>query len=335
MYIFRMSFLDCTARLSLPAILLLLLTALVTSTLDTLDGVAVDSTGMWLHLPAMLLSAVAIAAVLDGWPLFGRDRQGAALLERLPTGPLDGCGSASAGGIAALGLFLGAAGALFGAWTSDRTQVERRITLDADGQRALARAGDELRLLLSEPTEIRAVKLRPRAFYPPGGVFEPVALEVALDGEVITGEPRAVLGLGQPLDLRFTPRVVSEIVLRSIGDAGPRLTLPDGSAVVFRTGRGSAVVNAILASLSYLYPAGLALLLACLLRRHVMLGVAIVLALAALLLATLTGFTPNGDAVHSYARGLWILDQGTLGVGFPSLSGTVVVMLLAVWVGRR
>ena len=102
--IYRACFGECLGRLVWPTVVLAALTAWIATDLGGSGDPRIDATATWLHLPAMLLSALTVGAVLDAWPLFSRDRPGAALLERLPNGLLDGCAVASLGGLTALGL---------------------------------------------------------------------------------------------------------------------------------------------------------------------------------------------------------------------------------------
>ena len=77
-------------------------------------GLEADRTAaLWLHAPAFLLTAAALATAVDVWPLFARGRSGAEVVDRIQPGIISGCGMASAGALAALALWLSAVGAVF------------------------------------------------------------------------------------------------------------------------------------------------------------------------------------------------------------------------------
>lgn len=334
MTIFARCFRECLLRLAMPTVVCTALAIWIARSLDELGAPDIEASSAWLHLPGLVLSAVALAAVTAAWPAFGRRRTGSAFVVRLRTGPLDGCGAAAFAAWCALAIALAAAGAAFDRLApSAHDGVERRLEARLEATAELVRPGDRVRATLAGNPTLGALRLSPRARYSVDGDYAPVDVDVFVDDETAAIARTTLRGLGESTTLRVAPRQVRSITLQRVSAPGPALRFGSVGVVGIGDTPLPRTWNAVLACASYLLPAAIALSIACAGRARLGLLVLALSTGAVLLTATASGMTPPLDAIRTYAHGAWLPDAGLGAACFWSLSSALAVMLCSVWTG--
>lgn len=335
------AFAECLRRLRWTLPLAALLAAAVVYGWPSLSGMGSDAQGtasLALHVPAFLVTAGTLTAVLEAWPLFARGRPGADYLVRLAPGPLGGCAAASAGALAALSLGLAAAGALFAGLliVSGFTPppLYTHYALSAE-QTFLDAENPELHVTGPGDAILAAIELWPRSVVRRGGAFETTAVQVLADGEAIHDGWLELGGQLEPYRLSFDPRPIRRLVIRRAEGPSPPLLFGDDALHAVGATSQSWVLGCVLGALSYLFPAALALALACLARQRLALPIVVVAVLAVLATSTLTDLMPNAGAVTDLSRGRWFPGEKLLRQIAPSLSAATVVIMIAMATGRR
>lgn len=291
-------------------------------------------TGAWLHLPALLLVATGLAAALDSWPLFSRERPGHSWLQRIENHPTHGCVAAALGSATALGLGLAAVGSLF---------VFALVMADAAPQPLSARISFEARstrnfLAVTQPvltfdskrnTAVERLVIRPVL----AGLPTAVKLTVYADGKAL--HQGVLTNLGERIELILAPPRPLEVVeLRLQAGSGGALYIPAEGLEGLAPSGIPTWINGLLASLSYLLPAALGFAIMVLGHHRLALPVNFGAGLSVMLVATLTEFTPNSQAISAFARGRWL---GTEDLGAPILLTSAVTagMLASAWLLGR
>lgn len=297
-----------------PLVLGLALALIATRASGDQPDMGPDARGLamlWLHLPGVIVALSAVVATLEAWPLFGRERDGRPLLQRLQRTPLEGCGTAAVGGSVAAALLLGAAGATFAlaapgvsglapprAWT--RAATLEPTVLDARTGRVRLRADG----VVSD-----AVRLNPLVAATRGGTLVPVELSVAIDGERLEA-PCTVSGNGEQVVLPFAgPRAVHDVEITRTSDATLTVLFTAGSVELRSAQAHSLVANLTMAVACYAVPALLALLAAAALRRGLGQPALTTFALATFAIVALIELAPEGQALSACARGRWLPNE--------------------------
>ncbi|MHC5064139.1 MAG: hypothetical protein ACYTG5_09210 [Planctomycetota bacterium] len=320
MILFTRNFLDCARRLAWPVLILCGFTwAVLASRSDTsaAEPALGSQMGLWMHLPALIICATAFAAALETWPLLSKNQVGRKQLGRLQVGPLQGCGAAISGAILALASALIVIGLCFellassrqGATAARAVSVAQAKQADLSAAAALDRRIPAMKTLgftLQDDWEIFGLDLRPQAALLEPERYEPANIQVFGDGELLNGEPLLVSSSGELISLRFSPRRLRSMEIRALDFGDFRVSFPNGSIRALSAQEYSSWLNGLLAALSYLFPASLALGAICLLGRDCSKPVCLGLAAAILIASTLAELTPNSAALQAYSRGLWI-----------------------------
>jgi len=342
---------DCLRRLIWPILLICPLTWLTLARQPKIEGSSAEmatAMGLWLHLPAMLLTAAAIAAILESWPLLSRGRPGAKHLERLPIGPLRGCGVAITAALLSLACGLIIIALCFD-WVMQREgrdQSARAIAaaIPAEPDRAQnefldARmpAQSTLHFLLPDGLRVDSLQLRPQAVYLGSGEFEPTVIQVYADEQVLSLEPLSISGANEVLNLDFPSRQVQSLEIRALQYGSFQVSFPAGSIVSRSAREFPSWLNCMIAALSYLFPAALSLAVLCLVGRGTSYALSLALALVILLASSLAGLTPHSAALEAYSRSQWI-PSASLGstslVSMASLAGLLLIAIPARLGGR-
>ncbi|MHC4513944.1 MAG: hypothetical protein ACYTGW_07700 [Planctomycetota bacterium] len=291
--------------------------------------------GLWLHLPAFLLSATCLGAALEAWPLYSRERAGHGLLLRLQKGPLSGCGAAALGTLAALAVSLLLGGAIFQAMLNSfdlaHKSVHARIRFTTD-QPHLDERRPHVTLSTSEHLSIESLRLRPSGYVTSADI-RPAQIRVLGDGKALHGGWLTLIGgeLHIPLE---PPRSIRELSIQRHPDSSLLLVFHRETVWGRSTQTYGELANCLLAVLSYLLPAALALAVMAVGHRHLGLPVGFGAGLATLSLSTLVDLTPNGAAVRAFARGRWLPTEGLSTAVAASLGAVGLILLLAYLVGK-
>lgn len=291
--------------------------------------------GLWLHLPAFLLSATSLGAALEAWPLYSRGRAGEDLLLRLQTGPLKGCGAAALGTLAALAVCLLVAGVSF-QWMLHRfdpvrQQVHARIAFDTD-ERVMDDRHPRVTLRSTRHLAIRSLRLKP-AGYLGSDEIRPARIRILGDGTDLRGGWLSAIGGEMNIDLD-PPRPVRQLCIERDPDSSLILVFLPGAVWGCSDRTYGGIANCLLAILSYLLPTALALAVMAVGHRHLALPIGLAAGLATLGLSTLVELTPNNQAVRAFARGWWVLAEDLSGPVVRSLAGIGLVLLLACLAGK-
>ncbi len=299
---------------------------------------------LWMHLPCVVLTVIAVVITLDAWPLFGRDRSGRPLLRRLTRTALDGCGMATLGGVVGAALLLAGAGAAFAfvlrwvddfeaprAWTR-ATAASNGARLDAATPRIDLRAPDGV---------VDAVRLNPLALFLPGHSLAPVELTLTIDGDTLA-KPCIVHGNGEQLVVLLpVARVVRALSIAR--NAAPALALifPPGSIELRDAQPRSRLVNLALAAACYSFAVLLVLLAACTLRAVLSFGALTTFALATIGIVALADLTPANAALTACSRARFVLAEPLAWRPTTWLAGALLtaallpVLVTNRWRGRR
>ncbi len=291
--------------------------------------------GLWLHLPAFLLSATCLVAALEAWPLYSRGRTGHDLLWRLEKGPLSGCGAAALGTLAALAVSLLLGGAIFQgmAHSFDLTHqsVHARIRFTTD-QPVLDQQRSKVVLSTPNSLSIKWLRLKPSG-YLGAGPIRSARIHVVGDGRDLH-EGWLTLAGGEVHILLDPPRSVRQLSIERHPDSSLLLVFDGGTVLGYSTRTYGGLANCLLAILSYLLPTALALAVMAVGHRHLGLPVEFAAGLTTLSLSTLVGLTPNAAAVRAFARGHWLPAEDLSPTVIGSLGAIGLVLLLAYLIGK-
>lgn len=334
----------CLRMTSGPFLVICLLAWAAVRAQPTMTGIGegmASTSALWLHLPAILLAAIAIAAPLESWPLLSRDRPGNKQLRRLQVGPLQGCGMVAVASLLVLALTLSAAAVLFH-WQMQNLghsravhAISSAIASPEDQELALGPNQRSLRFSLEMDFIAGSLELRPLALLSARGSYRRTGIQILADGQILNQVPLQVEGSAELLSLNFAPRKLRDLEIR-IADLGDiQVKFLPGSILAISAESYPSILNCLLAALSYLFPASLALASLCLLRTALSLPMALALALVVLLTCTLGGFTPNGLAIGAYSRGLWIPSAGLSRSSLASLAMLGGLLLAAALIPGR
>ncbi len=342
--LFAQTISDCLARLFWPVIILCPLSwAVLASRPEPRDAsdLVGSSMGLWLHLPALLLSAAGIAAVLESWPLLSKEQPGSKHLRRLRIGPLQGCGLASIAGIIAMaaGLIVMALCFDLVARSEGKSEAARPIVraLPADADLDIPPALDRrqparrsLSFSVHSTWESEGLDLRPHALLLERDSYSAMHVQVIGDGKVLNREPILISNSDELISLRFPSRPLRSLEIRALDFGDFRVSFPAGTVCSLSTEQHHSRINCILAALSYLLPAALSLAAICLLGRDCSKAVSLALALTVLVACTLADLTPNAAALQAYGRGEWIPSSGLGEESLLSLALIVTLLLIAI-----
>lgn len=291
--------------------------------------------GLWLHLPAFLLSATCLGAALEAWPLYSRGRSGEGLLLRLERGPLSGCGVAALGTLTALGISLAVMGVLFEGLLNSfdlvHQPVHARIGFVAD-RRVLDDEQAKVTLAATSDLPIKKLDLRP-AGHVGGEGIGPARLQIRGDGTALHAGWLEAMGGEMIVDVD-PPRFMKEVSVERHPDSRLMLVFGPGSVWGQSDRTFGGLANCLLAILSYLVPTALALAVMALGHRYLALPVGFAAGLATLGLATLVELAPNAAAVRAFARGQWIPAEGLSPAALGCVAGAALVLLLAYPIGK-
>ncbi len=335
-----LSFRASARGLVVPLIGALLLCALCLQLVPFQTDTGVDrAAGQWLHLPGLLLVAAVLGAALEGWPLFSRARPGFTWILRVENRPLHGCLAAALGSMAALAVALTLAGLSFATLLIvldvDQGDARRRTSVQLRQQRPyLDNKQDTLVFLTGDADPVGSIRLRPDAFLS-GRDFRVAKIEVRVDGEKLHEGWLDNAGDTVKFDL-VPPRRVREIEIRRKPGPGLLLRVTSDRLEVESSEPRSAVINCILALLSYLIPVSLALAVMIVGHAHLAMPVNFTAGLVACLLATLLELAPTNAAITTFARGRWLPGEGLAADGLPVVAGAVALTALTAlghWLG--
>ena len=131
-------------------------------------------------------------------------------------------------------------------------------------------------------------------------------VRVLADGEPL--HAGWIANAGEVIELVLkTPRPIRDLVIERQPGAGLVLRLHADRVEVVSDADGSGIVNCVLALLSYVTAAILALSVMILGHAHLALPVNLAAGLVVCLLATLLELTPSAAAITAFARGQWLL----------------------------
>lgn len=336
----RFAFAECLWRLrwTVPAALLITAAAMYAWPDPPGAGAAAERTAvLWLHLPCFFTTAAALCAMVEVWPLFARGRPGADWVARLRPGRLGGCGAVSAGTLLALAACLLGVGAGFAG-------VLSALGMDLAPLHSQHRLLERPRFLDTEHPElavdgpgevmVAGILLRPRAILPPGTAFETTPVTITADGDGLHDGPIQLGGELEDFSLSFAPRRIGVLSIRRAEGRGAPLMFGTESIRAVAAARQSWILGCILGAFTYLFPAALALALACLLRQRLALPIVVVGVLAVLTASTILDLTPNGMAITALARERWFPGEETLGQIAAPAAAVAAVIALSVATGR-
>ena len=322
-----------TRRLVVPWVIAIAATGLALWTSERLVAADRDVTaGLWLHLPCFLITAAAVGAALESWPLFSRGRRGAGLLSRLQPPGADGCVAATAGSMTALAAILATTALTFSGMLSVRgdqpDQPRAHVQLAVAQPRPVLDA-NQRRLEVRVPAagEVSELRLRPLVFLTSGQADRPARVHVSAGGRRLHEAPLEVGSNNDPISLPIPSQRLSVVEVMTEGDTDLALYFQDGAIEAVLSEVKDGALNSVLAALSYLWPAALALALATLARRHMGPAVAMATGVACLVVFTLFDWAPNSAAIASYADSRWLPTEGFFSMSAVSLA--VVAGLLA------
>ena len=295
---------------------------------------------LWLQLPACGLAIAAVAAILEAWPLLCRDRCGATLVSRLQPRWAQGCVAAGAGALVALAGSLALSGVAFtgmlAAHGVDTDRVRQHVrfestvgapVLDAQRRRLVFRAR-----VTQTMTELR---LTPLAFATERGEYRPAQLRITAGGRPLHDATLTIGGSGERLSITFPAQPVGEIEIEALPGSGLLLLLQPGAVEGLLAQAKSDALNAVLAALSFLVPAALALALGSLLRGRIGLPVAVAGGTALVLASTALAATPNGAAITAYAALRWLPGENYLAMHALGLCMVLILTAGATLTGGR
>lgn len=296
-----------------------------------------DTAVGWLHLPVLACAVTGIAAVLESWPAFGRDRADASWVRRLRLGPFDGALVAAAGAASAIAVCLVLTGLVFETFVrpGSPATIEEHVPLHAAGDGRLDR--DRPSIDLSAPSAVAAasIELRPLVAFARGGVVGSPRIHVRA-GERDLGVHEVPTG-GGLVRVRADGAPVSTLRVSLEPEARAVVLLPDGAAQAIVPASTSAAWNAAVAAGSGTFGVLLALGLAIAGHRHLSGAVLHVLALATVLLATASGLAPVDAAIAAHARDTvaWGSDARAAALRMAFAAAGTVVLAFALSRGAR
>lgn len=295
------------------------------------------SQGSWLHLPALLLVAAGLAAALEHWPLMSRERPGYAWLQRIENRPLHGCLAAALGSMTALGLALAATGWAFTLLlsltnTAPATLASRVLFEEHTGLKILSAAQPVLRFKTQQTTPVDRLVIRPTPILLSHNDAA-ISISIHADGKPL--HQGFLSNFGDRIELTLTPpRPITTIELRQQPQSSGAMFLPQEDIEGLASSSIPTWLNGLLAGLSYLLPAALSLAIMILGHRRLALPVNFAAGLVVMLVATLTGLTPNSQAIAAFSQGHWL---GTEPLGESTgltLAATISILAVAWLAGK-
>lgn len=313
------------------------LTLLLPFLLDTVPEAEGAPLALWLHVPAAIWCALTGALLLDSWPTFGRERAGAAWLERIPGE------SARAAAAFAVHLLLAAAGlALLGLLFSLALGWRDSAPPPAHAEVPLTpRNGEYLdqqrtHLELSQlPDGTRGLRLHPRALLPSSGDLQPARIQVHAGAAALLDTPLQIHGNDAPVELPL-PAGTTEVRLERLPEPGLALWFPPGSLRAVTGAAHAAGWNAALAALQWLLPAVGCAACVWLLRRRLSLPLLHLTWLLLLLAAAFApGRSPMSEGMRALASGRWLGAEPLTTLLLWGVFCAMTAPLLAVWLLQR
>lgn len=287
----------------------------------------------WLALPILVAMATIAASALRLWPLFARERPGAAWLLRWQRGPWRGLGAVTAGAAAALVLLALPTVAVLAPWLGAPPAAHAVLYphLPSTPPPLLTEPGDRVVATFAAPTALRELRLRPRAG-PPRGAFVPSEVQLTADGQQF-----ATLRFEQDLQLLVVPapnRPLQTLELRLLAGSVPLWLDAEAVTALGATPR-SALANAAAYALLTTLPLLLALALAMLAGAAAGLPTVALVAGATLFVTTIGAIGPFGQATDDLLRGRWLLDDRLFRAAGPFLALAALAMMLRMLLLRR
>ena len=304
-------------------------------------GLGADrAAGYWLHLPGLLLVATGLGSALESWPLFSRARPGAGWVLRTQTTPLHGCLVAALGSLTALAIALGCAGVCFalllGTLGFDLGAVQSRVRFE-QGPEFLTDTHPAASFRSTSDTPVSRLSIRPRPLLVSAQALLgslPAEIRVRADGEPL--HPDWIENNGGAIEFEISPpRPIAALTVERRVGVGIDISL-GGSDVEGRSSRThSTTANCVLAILTYLIPATLALTVMILGHTHLNLPVNFAAGSAVLFLTTLLEFTPNTAAVTAFARARWVLGEDVATGTLFTVAAAGVLLIFRSLLDRR
>ena len=287
----------------------------------------------WLALPVLVAMAIVLASALRLWPLFARERPGAAWLLRWQRGPWRGLGAVTAGAAAAFVLLALPTVALLAPWLGAPPAAHAVLypSLPSAPPPLLTDPGDRVVATFAAPVALRELRLRPRAG-PPRGAFVPSELQLSADGQ-----PFATARFEQDLQLLVVPAPgtpMRTLELHLTAGSVP-LWLDAEAVVAVEATPRSALANAAAYVLLATVPLLLALALAMLAGSAAALPTVALVAGATLFVTTIGSIGPFDPATDDLLRGRWLLDERRFRTAGPFLALAAVAMMLRMLLLRR
>ncbi len=305
-------FLYCLLRslrhLALPLLLGLGLSGLCLAFLLPPTGSGEETAvGSLLHLPAFLLAATCLASCLSCWPMFPRGHPATALLQHLRPGPWHGCVAAALGSLLALAMALALLGLLFPSLLQvlgfPSSQVRSRLEFAQAEKQA-----STLQLLNTDPRPLQSIQLQAPVLGSSELFRRPTRIQILGDGQALHADWLALQNQTLQLALH-PPRAVQRLEIRFANPAANLSSLHSYAVRGISAQRYAAAWNGLLACMTYLCPAALALGLCILLQGQVSLAIALALGLCTLLLSNLLEITPVTAAFTAFAQHRWLLTE--------------------------
>lgn len=305
-------------------------------------GTAIDTLALWLHLPALLVTAFAIGIAIEDWPMFGRDRDDRDWVAHAVRSPWRGCVVVSAGVLVPLAVGLAAVGGGFalltGAWHEGATPARIHIDLveSPDDPLALAPNEDVLELQITERNAVASVILRPRVLYRAGDRLHAAPIHVEVDDGDVARARFELFGSGTRLEVPIRPpRALHSLrITRELGASGPAITFGPQSLELVLEQTRPRILNAACAAMSYLFAGMLGLAVSTLLRGRAASGISIAAGLGVAVSAVVAEFVPTAAAVRACAHGRWIFSEPLDGAVLISV-GLAALLFLAAGFGPQ
>ena len=224
--------------------------------------------------------------------------------------PLHGCVAAALGSLTALTAILVLAGlgfqGLIAVLPIEQSEVHNQLPVTLLGERPfLDRQHRSLTFRVTTSAKAQAIRLKPRGIMADRDAGH-AKIRIRVDGAPL--HPGWIENAGDAIALELTPpRPIREIVLERQSGPGLVLHLPARSVEVVSQATHSNWLNCVIALLSYLSAAVLALAVMILGHAYLALPVNLAAGLVVCLLATLLELTPSTAAISAFARGRWVL----------------------------
>lgn len=314
-----------------------------------LPGAGADAAAaatLWLHLPAGLATVAGLAHLIEVWPTFARGRSGGAVLARSLSSRFAGTAAAALGAALALALVLATLGALFptflgllGRTVPQAHEIASFRAVEHDAP-FLGVGRPRLTFLVAEPRALLRLRLAPL------GVLDRDSRVAASRVRVHARGPGGERELGvlefagshDAKEVDAGAFRVHEVVLERLDGPGIALAFPPESVVGIAAEAWSPRVAFGIAALGYLWPAGLFLVLALLLRGLLAMPVLLALLVATPVLTVAFDLVPTAAAITELARGRAPLagsGHGILQNGATAASFSVALLAMILAMVRR